>query len=146
MFSLIITIISIALVAALALATIYYGGTAFNRGSADAVAAQLINEGQQINGAVAMNRADAASGAAAAVTDLAGLVTANYLAQVPTAWASATTIANGFAVTTAAVAADVCTRVNTRAGHGADVTNATGAYGCVSKAGEADLGKVYFRF
>ena len=33
MFSLIITIISIALVAALALATLYYGGGAFNKGA-----------------------------------------------------------------------------------------------------------------
>lgn len=34
MFSLIITIISIALVTALAIATIYYGGSAFRQGSA----------------------------------------------------------------------------------------------------------------
>ena len=41
MFSLIITIISIALVAALALATIYYGGSAFNKSSATATASKL---------------------------------------------------------------------------------------------------------
>jgi hypothetical protein len=51
MFSLIITIISIALVAALALATLYYGGTTFNKGSASAQASQLLNEGQQLLGA-----------------------------------------------------------------------------------------------
>ena len=60
MFSLIITIISIALVAALALATLYYGGNAFNKGSAEANASKIINEGQQVNGAVQLARADAA--------------------------------------------------------------------------------------
>jgi hypothetical protein len=51
MFSLIITIISIALVAVLALATLFYGGSAFNKGSASAQASQLLNEGQQLLGA-----------------------------------------------------------------------------------------------
>lgn len=41
MFSLIITIISIALVAALALATLYYGGDAFRDGHAAAQASKL---------------------------------------------------------------------------------------------------------
>ncbi len=71
MFSLIITIISIALVAALALATIYYGGSAFNRGSADAKAAQYINEGQQLSGAAAV-----AGATNVAFTSIADLVTA----------------------------------------------------------------------
>ena len=48
MFSLIITIISVALVAALALATLYYGGAAFNQGRADAEASKIINQGQQV--------------------------------------------------------------------------------------------------
>ena len=51
MFSLIITIISIALVAALALATLYYGGSAFSQGSAKANAASIIEQAQQIAGA-----------------------------------------------------------------------------------------------
>ena len=61
MFSLIITIISIALVAALALATLYYGGDAFNQGRAGADASRLINEGQQVNAAVALAAATAAT-------------------------------------------------------------------------------------
>lgn len=48
MFSLIITLISIALVAALALATMYYGGDLFNEGNASARAAQVMNQGQQL--------------------------------------------------------------------------------------------------
>lgn len=51
MFSLIITIISIALVAALALATLYFGGDAFNQGSAKAAASTLVNQASQISGA-----------------------------------------------------------------------------------------------
>jgi hypothetical protein len=46
MFLLIITIIAIALVVALALATLYYGGDAFNKGSAEANASKVINQGQ----------------------------------------------------------------------------------------------------
>lgn len=48
MFSLIITIISVALVAALALATLYYGGEAFNRGRAQAQVAKVKNQAQQL--------------------------------------------------------------------------------------------------
>jgi hypothetical protein len=44
MFSLLITIISIALVAVLAMPTLFYGGAAFNKGSASAQASRLINE------------------------------------------------------------------------------------------------------
>jgi uncharacterized protein (UPF0333 family) len=51
MFSLIITIISIALVAALAIATLYYGGSQFSQGSAKAAADQVIGQAQQIAGA-----------------------------------------------------------------------------------------------
>lgn len=145
MFSLIITIISIALVAALALATLYYGGDAFNRGSAGATASRLINEGQQINGAVTLANADAAAGGTA-VTDLAGLVTAGYLSQLPGMFAAqgTTTLAAGI-VKVAAGSADVCTEVNKRAGHAAaDVDTAgeqPGVYGC-NTAGQ----EFYFKF
>lgn len=132
MFSLIITIISIALVAALALATIYYGGTAFNKGSAAAVASQLINEGQQINGAVALYRADAAQGLDFA-TAFDTKVTANtvtiedlsnatllgqprYLAQVPTSFAASGLLTANVATTSADVPLAVCEEVNRKAG------------------------------
>ncbi|EGR4214505.1 hypothetical protein F7O40_02705 [Vibrio cholerae] len=58
MFSLIISIIAIALVAALALASIYYGGSAFQEGSADAEASTVVNQGQQIQGAVTLADVD----------------------------------------------------------------------------------------
>lgn len=152
MFSLIITIISIALVAALALATIYYGGTAFNKGSAEAKASQLINEGQQINGAVAMARADVAADSNLTLpTDIAGLVTAEYLAQVPAGWDSADELTQGFAVTTNAVSTEVCDAVNSKAGLTGAVTTATvSAYGCVAADAAAsvsgDARTVFYKF
>lgn len=58
MFSLIISIISIALVAALAAATVYFGGAAFNKGTAGADASAFINAGQQIAGAFTLSATD----------------------------------------------------------------------------------------
>lgn len=58
MFSLIITIIAIALVAALALATLYFGGSAFARSDAQVQAAKVHVHSEQILGATALFRAD----------------------------------------------------------------------------------------
>ena len=80
MFSLIISIIAIALVAALALASIYYGGDAFQEGTAKAEASTVVNQGQQVQAAVTMSEIDEKP-----VTDptLAILVTDDYLKEVP---------------------------------------------------------------
>jgi hypothetical protein len=51
MFSLIITIVAVVLVAVLALATVYFGGSAFREGHAQATAATLVNESQQLRAA-----------------------------------------------------------------------------------------------
>lgn len=51
MFSLIITVISIALVSALVLATVYYGGAAFGQGAAQAEASKILLQGEQLLGA-----------------------------------------------------------------------------------------------
>lgn len=119
MFSLIITIISIALVAALALATIYYGGSAFNKGSAEARASQLINEGQQLNGAVALAKADFASGERGTQIATVGGLDPAYLAQIPTGWDETVdvTAASGVLTHTSAnVTAEVCASVNRKSG------------------------------
>lgn len=58
MFSLIITIISIALVAALALATLYYGGQSFTKSDVQAQAAKVHVQAQQVLGAAELYRAD----------------------------------------------------------------------------------------
>lgn len=113
MFSLIITIISIALVAALALATLYYGGSSFNRGAAGAEAARLINEGQQINGAVALAKSDTTP-----VTTLSQLVTDNYLSQVPASFLGTADASGAFIQSDAAkpLSKDACLEVEKRAG------------------------------
>jgi hypothetical protein len=78
MFNLIITIISIALIVVTAVATLYYGGDNFNRGSAEAKAATLINQAQQIQGAATLFRASE-GGVPSDVTSLEG----GYLSSVP---------------------------------------------------------------
>jgi hypothetical protein len=129
MFSLIITIISIALVALLAVATIYYGGSAFTRGGDGATAARLINEGQQLNGARVLAQVDNAPAASAAlVADLAP----TYLSQIPANWTRDNT-ASVFSFSAASLTAAVCTEVNTRAGlTGVQATlPTTSLYACV---------------
>lgn len=86
MFSLIITIIAIALVIGLTVSTLFYGGTAFTQNSAKSLAAALVSQGQQIAGANTLYGND--KGGAFAGTDPTALVTASYLAAVPTVPAS----------------------------------------------------------
>ena len=81
MFSLIISIISIALVAALAAATVYFGGAAFNKGTAGADSSAFINAGQQIAGAFTLSATDGDN--AVALADLADGNGAVYLSQIP---------------------------------------------------------------
>ncbi|MHB1666108.1 hypothetical protein [Thiomonas sp.] len=80
MFALIITIISIALVAALAIASIYYGGTAFTSGSAQAQASTIVNQAQQISAGTTLYENDNGGSAPASITAL----TPTYLQAIPT--------------------------------------------------------------
>ncbi len=113
MFSLIITIISIALVAVLALASIYYGGSAVGQGSDSARASQLINEGQQLQGLAAMSVAQGNT-----VTSVVDLVTDQYLSQPIPGW----TVDGAAFVRAGAVGGDetltknACDEVNARSG------------------------------
>jgi len=80
---LIVAVISIALVAALAIASIFYGGDAFTKSSTKAQVTTLINQGQQIAGAAALFKTDNGY----APTDIeADLVNGDiqYLANLPT--------------------------------------------------------------
>ena len=81
MFSLIITIISIALVAALALATLYYGGAAFNKSAATADATKLLNQSTQLRGAAELYKADTGE----YPLSLDDMVAQNYLSSIPVA-------------------------------------------------------------
>jgi hypothetical protein len=81
MFSLIITIISIALVGALAITTLFFGGDSFLRGKSEAEAAQYINESQQISAAVRLFQAE---NSGEMPGDLqSDLVDNNYLKELP---------------------------------------------------------------
>lgn len=136
MFSLIISIISIALVAALAAATVYFGGAAFNKGSAGADASTFINGAQQVGGAFTLASADNNLKATNTVADLqTGLGTPAqvYLAQVPTykgtSLALDTTDKNYVKLQ---VTDQVCAEINNRAAPGVALGTVSnvGLYGC----------------
>ena len=104
MFSLIITIISIALVAALAVATIYYGGESFKNNGVKAAAARVVNGGSQINGAVEAFKATTGT----VPSSLDDLVTSKFLSVIPAGvWAVQTdyVVATGLSV-------EQCTEAN----------------------------------
>lgn len=112
MFSLIITIISIALVAVLALASIYYGGAAVGQGSDSARASQLINEGQQLQGLAAMSTAQGNT-----VTAVGDLVTTGHLSQAIPVWAvDGAAFVREAAVGDETLTAAACALVNERSG------------------------------
>lgn len=79
MFSLIIVIVSIALVAALAVATLYYGGTSWGQGGQASRAAQILTQGQQVLGAADMFRIERGRWP----DSVDELVTLKYLQEVP---------------------------------------------------------------
>lgn len=81
MFNLIVVVISIALLAIIAVASIFYGGDAWTQSSEKANVTTLINQGQQISGAAALYKADNG----VAVATIADLETAKYLSNVPQA-------------------------------------------------------------
>jgi ABC-type antimicrobial peptide transport system permease subunit len=122
MFSLIITIISIALVAALALATLYFGGDAFNQGSAKAAAATIVNQASQINGANTLYFLDEQSYANGNETALkTALVDNSYLSSMPSAGDSAggtyaVESADDASITLTDVKSAVCEAVNIQSG------------------------------
>lgn len=141
MFSLIISIISIALVAALAAATVYFGGAAFNKGGAGADASTFINAGQQIAGAFTLSEVDAGV-AVSEVTDL----TPHYLAQEPAYKGKLfelSTDTDTDYVKMTVNTADICSEINKRAkGVNEDgavdaVTAVDGLYGCVTASNTA---------
>jgi type II secretory pathway pseudopilin PulG len=93
MFSLIIAILAIILVALLAAATIYYGGDSFNKGNSKARAAEILNQAELIKGAFTAYKIEqgtieinqAACDVLAGKFDdcLEPLVTKEYLTDIP---------------------------------------------------------------
>jgi hypothetical protein len=131
MFSLIITIISIALVAALAVATIYYGGDAFNQGSSKAKASTIVNQAQQIAGAATLYKS---AGNTLTGISVATSLVPNYLATVPsstdaTLTLDATEAAAGKVKVTGTVAnTEVCSKITEIAGGSTQFSCTGGAF------------------
>lgn len=92
MFQLIVAVISIALVAALALASIFYGGEAFTRSQLKAQVTTMINQAQQLSGAQTLYKTDK-GGLEADTPEI--LKTEGYLAVVPVPPGKITTSAWG---------------------------------------------------
>lgn len=86
MFNLIVAVISIALIAAMAAASIFYGGEAFSSSTAKAQASTLVNNGQQISGAQQLHQIANSGNREFVVTNL---VAEDYLQALPTPPASA---------------------------------------------------------
>lgn len=90
MFSLIISIIAIALAAVLLLTSAFYGGDALTEGTVKAEAASLANEAQQISAGYDLYKVENAGAVPSAVDGAADsdtLVGQGYLKQAPaTAW------------------------------------------------------------
>ena len=142
MFSLIVSIISIALVAVLAAASIYYGGDAFTKGSAKALASTVVTQAQQISSAHTLYKNDEGGSAAANVD---ALVTGKYLASVPAAPANvakdtnpapevvtpARWVLNANTVTLEVDNAEVCALINEQGGDAAYAAATSKAqFGC----------------
>lgn len=135
MFSLIITIVSIALVVALVAATMYHGGDVLTQGRDQADAAAFVAGAQQISGAASMAAALSAD-AATDTASITALVAADYLANVPDAPGTAVFTldhADGY-VTGDVVSAGVCDALNQAvssvyvcAAAATDLTGLTGA-------------------
>ena len=151
MFSLIISIISIALVAALAAATVYFGGAAFNKGSAGADASTFINAGQQVAGAFTLAAADGHTiDTVAELADGSKSDGEIYLAQIPSYKGTALALDtdNKAYVVISDVSAQICDEVNKRA-LGTNYTITTeltvkGLYGCATTAADAK-GDVFYK-
>lgn len=126
MFQLIVAVISIALVAALAIASIFYGGEAFSKSSEKANVTALVNAAQQISGAYTLYRTDW-SNTSVVIGDSStagSLVALKYLASAPAPSKVATgswTITGGVAriglVGSPANTAPVCQEVNRQSGN-----------------------------
>jgi len=146
MFSLIIAIVSIALVVALVAATMYYGGDSLTQGRTTADAAAFVSGAQQIAGAQAMHLSLTGVVASTVTGGAVGtdLVLDKYLASAPVVKQDAAL--GGWVldtvnrlVTNVAASAATCTQVNKAVGVAAAKQSSAVAadfanlpYGCVS--------------
>lgn len=115
MFSLIIVIISIALVALLALAALYYGGTSFNKSTHTADTAKLLAQGQQLSSAMQLYFTDKGAYPTGTASDIENtLVSSGYLTQWPSSdW---TVTDNYVTLTATALDSNACLSMNQKLG------------------------------
>lgn len=165
MFSLIISIIAIALVAVLAIVTIWYGTDAYIDQRVEAGAAQIINESEQIEGAILAYNVE--QGTPPEICDiddddceepLQSLIDADYLKSAPSSgtaeesWGMAVIVNNGGTGDVEALVKTVplleCEVANINMGfQGVDAFNATGPTTNLAKSGvstEADVDDLKF--
>lgn len=88
MFSLLLVLLSLALVAALAVATLFYGGAGFTLGRATASAAGLVSTGSQVAAAFTLYYADRNSQVSGADLTPTGLPPAPYLTSALPGWSA----------------------------------------------------------
>jgi hypothetical protein len=144
MFSLIITIVAIALVVALVAATMYHGGDTLTQGRTTADAAAFVTGAQQISGAAVMHLSLTGQDATTVSGGSAGtdLVVDKYLASAPVVKGSAWALDTVNKLVTATVDTDaVCIAINKSAGLDSVKADANAVveadfaalpYGCVS--------------
>jgi len=156
MFSLIITIIAIALGAALTVASLFYGGSAFTQNTAKSTASAVISQAQQITAANTLYSND--NGGVFIGTDPSSLAT-TYLSTVPTvptavalgggasAWALESTSSNTAYVRLSSPASDeACKQINKQSFGSATIGGTTGhtggGFGTTAVAGPVSAGVI----
>ncbi|WP_018234450.1 hypothetical protein [Thioalkalivibrio thiocyanodenitrificans] len=113
MFSLIITMISIALLAALAMVSIYYGGSAYTDRTDQAAAAKIVNDANQISGAALLFKIQEGR-TAQGVEELIP----RYLTALPQGWNSGQGVLDGYVASNEVVLSDrACEDINARMGY-----------------------------
>ena len=145
MVNLIITLISIALIAAVAVAALYNGGDAFRQGSAKSSAAQLVNAGQQISAANVLYANDNGGSYATTVGDLtSGGAYLSSIPRVPEGFTlTDTTPINGntIAIEADSEAVEICEATNVQAGEGStslsSASDVDKGFGCFVEDGAA---------
>lgn len=143
MFSVIIVVISIALVALVALATMYFGGDTFLQGKPESEAARYINEGQQVSAAIRLYQAE---NHGELPSDLRADLVGHYLKDMPESGANWNIASD--AIVKAVENAETCETVNKRAGwtnpNWVEGSDAVGKHEPVACDDPALTGEIYY--
>lgn len=151
MFQLIVAVISIALVAALAIASIFYGGEAFNKSSEKSAVTALVNQGQQIHAAIQLYQADNGGSLSGLTSDLSALTDttdgkAAYLATLPAVPSKIATGAWTYDATNKNIKVNLATGVDENSSACTEVTNQAGGGNRFYCAEAVDADPAYFGY